>query len=70
MSNDPKNQLTTADVVSQKIGKSIQRRQRKERNFKWLGRVAIGLAVMFLVILFAGILTKGIPGMFQHFVTL
>ena len=70
MSNDPKNQLTTADVVSQKIGKSIQRRQRKERNFKWLGRMAIGLAVMFLVILFAGILTKGIPGMFQHFVTL
>ena len=32
--------------------------------------IAIASALAFLVLLFAGILLKGIPGMFQHYVTI
>jgi Domain of unknown function (DUF3333). len=35
-----------------------------------LGLAAISTAILFLILLFAGILSNGIPGMFQHYVTL
>ena len=44
--------------------------RRTEKRFRLYGRIAIGIALAFLVTLFASIFSKGIPGFFQHYVTL
>ena len=49
---------------------SMKRRRAKERRFRLLGLSAIGIALAFLVMLFTGILVKGIPGLSQHYVML
>ncbi len=53
-----------------RVNASLKRRRSQERRFRLVGAGAIGLSLMFLVILFAGILTKGVPGLFQYYVTL
>lgn len=53
-----------------RVEASLKRRKAQEKRFRRMGLAAIGIALTFLVILFAGILTKGIPGFFQHYVTL
>lgn len=52
-----------------RVEETIAQRKRSERRFQWFGRSAIGIALGFLVLLFAAIFTNGIPGMFQHYVT-
>ena len=52
------------------VEKGLARRRSSERRFKFFGRLAIGIALAFLVILFASIFSKGIPGFFQYYVTL
>ena len=49
---------------------NLRKRRAAEARFKWIGRAAIGLAMSFLAILFITIFSKGIPGFFQHYVTL
>ena len=49
---------------------SMRRRRAKERRFRFMGLSAIGIALAFLVMLFTGILVKGIPGLSQHYVML
>jgi phosphate transport system permease protein len=53
-----------------RVQASLKKRARSERRFQYLGMTAITLSILFLVLLFAGIFSKGIPGMFQHYVTL
>lgn len=53
-----------------RVEASLQRRKAKESRFRLMGLSAIALALLFLVVLFAGILTKGVPGLFQYYVTL
>ena len=53
----------------ERVTTSLKSRNRNERRFKLAGMIAIASALAFLVLLFAGILLKGIPGMFQHYVT-
>lgn len=53
-----------------RVEASLKRRKASELRFRMMGAGAIGLALLFLVILFAGILSKGIPGLFQHYITL
>ena len=53
-----------------RVHASLKKRARSERRFQYLGMTAITLSILFLVLLFAGIFSKGIPGMFQHYVTL
>ncbi|MEY3038509.1 MAG: phosphate transporter permease PstA [Pseudomonadota bacterium] len=55
---------------TKRVSASIKRRRAKEARFKNTGVVAIGIALTFLVLLFTGILTKGVPGLFQYYVTL
>lgn len=55
---------------AKRVAASLNARRAKEARFKMLGAGAIGLALLFLVVLFAGILTKGVPGLFQYYVTL
>ena len=49
---------------------SIVKRRSKDNRLKLYGRIAIGLAVCFLLFLFYSIFTKGYPGFFQYYVTL
>ena len=53
-----------------RVEASLKQRRKKEKRFRLMGLSAVGLALTFLVILFSGILTKGLPGMFQHYVQL
>ena len=55
---------------TKRVSASIKRRRAKEARFKNTGIVAIGIALTFLVLLFTGILTKGVPGLFQYYITL
>ena len=56
--------------AAERVEASIHLRKRKETRFLWLGKTAVAIALGFLVLLFAGILSKGIPGLFQYYVTL
>ena len=56
--------------AAKRVAASISLRKSKETRFVWLGKTAVAIALGFLVLLFAGILTKGIPGLFQYYVTL
>ena len=48
----------------------LEARHRKERSFKLLGIAAIIMALFFLVTLMTSILSKGLPGFFQYYITL
>lgn len=52
-----------------RVAASLAARHGSERRFRNYGRFAIALAITFLLVLFGSILTKGIPGFFQHYVT-
>ena len=52
------------------VAATLKGRGRSESRFQGLGLAAISMAILFLILLFAGILSNGIPGMFQHYVTL
>lgn len=56
--------------AAKRVAASIDVRKRKEVRFVWLGKTAVTIALSFLVLLFAEILSKGIPGLFQYYVTL
>ena len=56
--------------IEQRLQNSLKGRRAKERRFVWFGRSAIAVALIFLATLFISIGTKGIPGFFQHYVTL
>ena len=62
--------MMSPDVAARRVAASIAGRRQRERRFKSYGLIAIGIALAFLVILFASIFSKGIPGFFQHYVTL
>jgi len=53
-----------------RVQASLKLRKAKESRFRLMGASAIGLALLFLVVLFGGILHKGVPGLFQYYVTL
>src|SRR5210317_833296 len=52
------------------VKKSIVKRRSRDNRLKLFGRIAIGVAVCFLLTLFFSIFTKGYPGFFQYYVTL
>lgn len=56
--------------TTQQVKKSLQKRYRKERNFRRLGFGAIILAFLFLVALFSDMVIKAIPAFTQHTVAL
>ena len=62
--------MMSPDVAARRVAASIGGRRQRERRFKSYGLIAIGIALAFLVVLFASIFSKGIPGFFQHYVTL
>jgi len=66
--NSEKRMLTSKESYD-RVKKSLVVRHSKEKNFKIYGQTAIGLAVFFLCFLFYMILSNGIPGFYQHYVT-
>ena len=70
MNNSTRNATLTPIESKERVTTSLKSRNRNERRFKLAGMIAIASALAFLVLLFAGILLKGIPGMFQHYVTI
>ena len=64
------NKIITPLEASDKVKKSIAKRRAKDKRLKFYGRVAISLAVCFLLILFYSIFSKGYSGFFQYYVTL
>lgn len=69
MSNHNNTRLRPRDAAAI-VERGLASRRASERRFKFFGRLAIGIALAFLVILFASIFSKGIPGFFQYYVTL
>ncbi len=56
--------------TEQIVNASLKARRKKERSFQLFGIAAIALALFFLVTLMSSILSKGIPGFFQYYITL
>ncbi len=56
--------------IEARVAASMKRRNRRERQFIWLGRMAISVALFFLATLFVSVGANGIPGFFQYYVTL
>ena len=56
--------------TEQLVTASLTSRRRKEQSFKLLGIAAIIMALFFLVTLMTSILSKGLPGFFQYYITL
>ena len=68
--SEPQKGIITPHVAVSRVNASLAARRARERRFRIYGRIAIGIALAFLMILFASIFTKGIPGFFQYYVTL
>ena len=64
------NKLINPTRASEIVKNSITKRRAKDKRLKLYGRIAIGLAVCFLIFLFSSIFIKGYPGFFQYYVTL
>ncbi len=58
--------LTTTD----KVKNSLQKRYRKERNFRRLGLSSVAIAFLFLLFLFGDIITKALPAFSVNSVSL
>ena len=56
--------------TQQLVTASLKSRRRQETSFKLLGIAAIFMALFFLASLMFSILSKGLPGFFQYYITL
>ena len=56
--------------TEQLVTASLKSRRRQETSFKLLGIAAIFMALFFLASLMFSILSKGLPGFFQYYITL
>ncbi len=68
--NNMNKKIINPEDATNIVKNSILKRRSKDSRLKLFGRVAIGLAVCFLLFLFYSIFTKGFPGFFQYYVTL
>ncbi|MGB1528308.1 MAG: phosphate ABC transporter permease PstA [Candidatus Puniceispirillaceae bacterium] len=57
-------------TTEQLVTASLKSRRRQETSFKLLGIAAIFMALFFLASLMFSILSKGLPGFFQYYITL
>ena len=69
MSNAEKQMMSPA-LAAERVAAGLAARRGRERRVRIYGRIAIGIALAFLVTLFVSIFSKGIPGFFQHYVTI
>ena len=67
---DSKKEILSSKQAIKLVSQSLHLRHKKESGFKLIGKLAIALAMFFLITLFTIILFNGIPGFFQHYVQL
>ena len=67
--SDQEPQTLSPALARERVAQSLKKRHSNEGRFLSYGRIAISTALLFLVILFGSILSKGIPGFFQYYVT-
>lgn len=58
------------DAMQKRVAASLKRRHARETRFRFYGMAAVGAALMFVVILFTTILSKGLPAFWQATLTL
>ncbi len=68
--NNTGGSMISPQEAAARVEAGLAARRGRERRFQIYGRIAIGIALAFLVTLFVSIFSKGIPGFFQHYVTL
>ena len=68
--SDAEKQMMSPALAAERVAAGLAARRSRERRFRIYGRIAIGIALAFLVTLFVSIFSKGIPGFFQHYVTI
>ena len=68
--NKSRQGLVSPEQATRQVQQNIARRNRQEKRFRFYGRLAVAIALVFLVTLFATIISKGVPGFFQYYVTL
>lgn len=68
--SEPRITMIPPQVAASRVAASLAARRAREKRFQTYGRVAIAIALAFLVTLFVSIFSKGIPGFFQYYVTL
>lgn len=61
--------MLTPQEAAGRVAESLNKRKSSESRFRAWGIAGIATALAFLVLLFTGILSKGIPGMHQYYVT-
>ena len=68
--NAPKSAILSPQDAEARVRASMATRRNRETRFLMWGIAAIALSMCFLVTLFGTIMSKGIPGFFQYYVTL
>ena len=68
--NNSQQGLLSPEQATKQVQKNIDRRNNQEKRFRFYGRLAIAIALIFLVTLFVTIVSKGAPGFFQYYITL
>ena len=68
--SDTGKQMMSPAMAAERVAAGLAARRGREKRFRIYGRIAIGIALAFLVTLFVSIFSKGIPGFFQHYVTI
>ena len=62
--------MMTPQEAAKRVQQSVNKRYAAERRFQLIGKLAIATALGFLVILMSTIVSKGVPGFFQHYIQL
>ena len=68
--NNSQQGLLSPEQATKQVQKNIDRRNNQEKRFRFYGRLAVAIALIFLVTLFVTIVSKGAPGFFQYYITL
>ena len=68
--SDTGKQMMSPAIAAERVAAGLAARRGREKRFRIYGRIAIGIALAFLATLFVSIFSKGIPGFFQHYVTI
>ncbi len=58
----------SSSQMTERIEKSLKRRYRKEMRFQWMGRIAVGIGFLLLLMLLGDIVHKALPAFHQHWV--
>lgn len=62
--------MSEQQIIHKRMEKTLKKRHRKERTFKLAGMLAVCAGLAFVVLLFASILSRGLPAFWQYNVSL